>query len=1040
MVQSKTLQQKVLTVSVASALYCASTGLCLGAKEQVHYLQINQQKINHSFLQISKAFDVQVVLSEGISEQINLPEIKGNYSLRDALERLLVDSGLTYQIVSSKTVLITQIGSVAGPNEDEAAKPGGIEEVIVTGSRIRNAKPTSHLHVIDRYDIARLGAASTAEIVASLPYNLNSVNRLSTTTHGGDDSTPFGTLGESAANLRGMGPEGTLVLVDGRRLSSSPGFEADGRINLGTIPVEAIDRIEVMLDGASAIYGSDAIAGVINIVLRKDYVGATTKVRYEESSHNADNFSLSQIFGYSWSSGNVLATLAYAESEAVRARDADWETDDLRSRGGLDSRYLSGTISGYVESSTGTFNPLFSYLNPEVINNDRWSLSDLREVPTTSDEREAQRLLVDDPKLGLLATPVSQSISATFGFTQALTDATEFYGNFIFDKVEDKASRGPISVFGVDVPATNPFNKFDTSVRVNYTFSDEYLNQNMRGVDQTNQLIRLNADAGFRISSGWRNWMLDASIGYGESRSDYNFYDISPSTFNEDFASAVAGIKLQYIAGSASQYQAVLDSSGNPIPVPAINFFEQGNNDEGLNLNALVRSPAARQPKTINKYYDISADGELFELPGGTVRMAININYRTEILDWSDSAIRVATVGAVDDKPGRDVLGFGIEFSIPLVGAENSLLWTEELLLSAAARYEDYTFEGRFSGVDQQEEKKSFNATSPRVGIHWKVNPKWTVRASWGKSFRAPSLRWLYDDQQPITRTVSDYFHPDPENAPGFIFVPSINEGYVLTENVPGLFGGNPDLKAEEATNKTVGIIYQSEEIEGLEISATWSSIEWKNRVTFLAFNNPVVAQNPQQFPELVQRDPETQVIIFAANLPLNIATRINETLDLDFKYRKETPIGEIDFGVYAIETLTQEDQLVPGAEPKELVGFQNGSDRYRIQAYTGWRGENSGVTLWANWRGGYKLVDIGGFPTGLPRMPHSTTYDLTGYVEVPKYDLTCNFGVKNLLNEKFDFVSNVIAGPFRAPWDPARFDPRGRILFLELSKEFSIQ
>src|SRR5690606_3555745 len=137
----------------------------------------------------------------------------------------------------------------------------------------------------------------TAEdVIRSLPFNWSEVNTASTTTVTGV-SVPVSAPGQSAANLRGLGTNATLVLVNGRRIAGSPAFQADGTVNLNTIPAAAIERVEVMLDGASAIYGSDALGGVINFILRKDWHGAESSIRADVASNDGDTREFSQVIG-----------------------------------------------------------------------------------------------------------------------------------------------------------------------------------------------------------------------------------------------------------------------------------------------------------------------------------------------------------------------------------------------------------------------------------------------------------------------------------------------------------------------------------------------------------------------------------------------------------------------------------------------------------------------------------------------------------------------------------------------------------------------
>ncbi|WIO74358.1 TonB-dependent receptor [Porticoccaceae bacterium LTM1] len=1037
--KNQLLTRKLMAVAVASALSVGLASQVLAEEQATLSLDIKKQSINKSLMDLTKSSGVQVVLSEGISENKELHSIKGEYKLTDALGKMLEGTGLSYQFISDETVLITEDGDGSGDGEGSAAENKEVEELVVTGSRIRNTKPTSHVIMMDRDYIDRLGAATAADIIASLPQNFNGVNRSSTTTNGGENATPFGTLGESSANLRGVGAEGTLVLVNGRRTASSPGFEADGRVNLGTIPAAAIERVEVMLDGASAIYGSDAIGGVINFIMRKDYVGATTKVRYEDSVNNADNYSLSQTVGFSWDSGSVLGTLTYREEDGVSSFDAGWDTSDWRSRGGYDNRRVTNQFYAYYDAN-GVYNYLGNrYFDPASAGKSSYDVNtDLLATPTDRDAAAALGLVLDYPKLKLQGTPTTKTKSATLNVHQDITDNLEVYADVLFSEVDNYAMRGPFATGFIRIPSTNPFNKFGVDIQSSgYSFIDEYLNDGMRGADQSTTQTRKDFTLGVKYDLGIKDWQLDAYVSRSTEESEYVSYAVPTRVPGEAWFSALHGIQMEFVGynGNTAVHQPVLDANGNTIAVPAFDPFN-GNHDPDLNLNDLPVNNAGFTPKSITERIDISADGELFEIPGGIVRMSVNASHGRDTLDWSGAPVRVSTTGAVDDKMKRDVTAFATELSVPLVGENNALPFMDSLVLSLAARYDDYTFTGHFSGVGQPEEERSYDNISPRIGLAWELSPELTLRASKGESFLTPSMRWMYDDQQIYPTTVYDYFHPSPETAPNGVYVASIDWWYVITPNVPIVFGGNPDLKAETSTNTTIGFTYEPAFLEGLKISANWNQIEWDGRLQQLRYNDVAVARNPELFPDLVTRDPITQEITRGATMPINAYARLNESIDLDISYQRDTEIGFFDFGLYAVETLVQRDQLVPTIDPYERIGLQNGSDRYKVQGRASWSGDKMGFTLWANWRGGYKLVNRFGDPvTTLPRMPHATTYDLTGHYDMPEHGLKVNFGAKNILNREFDFTGN---GP--SPWDGYRHETRGRMIYLEATKEFSLR
>jgi len=167
-----------------------------------------------------------------------------------------------------------------GSDEDTA----DLGRLQVTGSRLAGGDPTARVYTITAGDIAAQGLSSVEDIVRSIPFNFSSINgQTNMRVDGTDQNLGALGLGISTANLRGLGSAATLVLVNGRRVAGSAGQE-DGFVNIANVPASAIERVEIQIDGASAVYGSDAVGGVINFILYKDYSGGEAQVRYENSS------------------------------------------------------------------------------------------------------------------------------------------------------------------------------------------------------------------------------------------------------------------------------------------------------------------------------------------------------------------------------------------------------------------------------------------------------------------------------------------------------------------------------------------------------------------------------------------------------------------------------------------------------------------------------------------------------------------------------------------------------------------------------------
>jgi iron complex outermembrane receptor protein len=274
--------------------------------------------------------------------------VAGKLDVHAALRQMLAGTGLTYRATDANTVLIEKPRATATPKllQDSAASPPAaasqnpaeapkeassdqVEKVTVTGSRIRGARNKS-IPVIDisREDIDKTGYSSTEQVVQSLPQNYTGgENGASEAGRFGSQGGVFNVGSSSGVNLRGLGTTSTLVLIDGHRVASAIRGTA---VDISLIPLSAIERVEILTDGASAIYGSDAIAGVANFILRKDFEGAETRARYGMVTDGpTEEFLVAQAVGTNWMGGNALLNFQHRRRSALQTIDRDFSKTAL---------------------------------------------------------------------------------------------------------------------------------------------------------------------------------------------------------------------------------------------------------------------------------------------------------------------------------------------------------------------------------------------------------------------------------------------------------------------------------------------------------------------------------------------------------------------------------------------------------------------------------------------------------------------------------------------------------------------------------------
>jgi iron complex outermembrane receptor protein len=305
-----------------------------------------------------------------VAKKLTAPKLRGTFSARAALEQLLAGTPLTYKWLSERAVAIRErtqsdndasnVGSATwgsyfqspdrplrlelldpqqpvhehvapaapsggtggGPQSDPLS--ASIDEVIVTGTSIRGVTPAgSPLTVYTRSDIAKTASGSVREFMRKVPQNFSLTDQESSQNNGTSKFADVNVSRGTGINLRGLGSGSTLTLLDGQRLA--PSGSAGSFVDISLIPLNAVERVEMLSDGASAIYGADAVGGVVNFVLRRDFQGAETSARYGDSSQGGgEQFTASQLLGASWDDGNAMLVYEHQSDDSVDATDRDF--------------------------------------------------------------------------------------------------------------------------------------------------------------------------------------------------------------------------------------------------------------------------------------------------------------------------------------------------------------------------------------------------------------------------------------------------------------------------------------------------------------------------------------------------------------------------------------------------------------------------------------------------------------------------------------------------------------------------------------------
>jgi iron complex outermembrane recepter protein len=320
-------------IFLAAALGCAAAH----AQTRVHF-DLPAQPLAQSLEAIGRATHIDIGFSSSRVAGLTAPALKADLTVDDALLHVLSGTGLRPRHIDDHTIVIvaeTDTGaSESGPapeSKDSGSAAGQLTEIIVTGTHIRGEVPAgSELKVYTRDDLDQSGAATLDEFARTMAQNFSntdSVSNFASNGHLASFSTTGSNISNGAAfNIHGLGPSATLTLLNGHRIAPAG---SDGSFtDISQIPLSAVDHVEVLSDGASAIYGTDAVAGVVNIITKKDFDGAETALRYGGSTQGgAREVAASQLLGKAWGSGNALLTYEYDDQSGLSASQRSYIPD-----------------------------------------------------------------------------------------------------------------------------------------------------------------------------------------------------------------------------------------------------------------------------------------------------------------------------------------------------------------------------------------------------------------------------------------------------------------------------------------------------------------------------------------------------------------------------------------------------------------------------------------------------------------------------------------------------------------------------------------
>ncbi|MDZ3831946.1 MAG: TonB-dependent receptor [Sphingopyxis sp.] len=956
----------------ATALYAPAA--CAQGTQQTY--DIAPQKLSDALRQYSDISGREVVAASSLLQGQRSARVRGRLSPDAALSRLLSGTGLTVELVEGAWVLREGNGDAAVAGSTDGAG----EAIVVTGSRIRGAGPVgSPMTALDRDAIEKSGYSTVQQLIQSLPQNFGGgpteTTLGATTRNGAGSDATYG----SSINLRGLGASSTLVLIDGARpaLGGIGGVFAD----ISLIPMSAVERIEVLTDGASAIYGADAVGGVVNVRLRSRFEGAETILRAGTADGDMTEVQFGQLFGKSWDGAHLTLAYQYSQRGALAARKRDFATEDLRPFGGPDFR-STFAVPGTITAANGQ---IFGI----PAGQDGRNLDAAALLAGVQNRRDARA------ESELLPRQRTHSVYAAGEFD--LTDSLTFRANLL--AAERRYRKVGIGDFlqAATVPVTNPYYVDPIGTNQPVTVAYSFVNDLGPQLD-VGRVRGITTNASLEQAFG--DWRVQLGGTYGRQKG-------KAETIN---------------ATNRARLRAALADTN---PATAFNIFGAGSANNPATIASIRGSYS-----TLDDYESWSAalrgDGPLFRLPGGDVRLAIGAEYRRERYRYTttnDISFAAPLIEPLAGLPGpRHVKSAYAELLVPIFGADNAVPGIRKLDLSLAGRIEDYNQFGR--------------TTNPKLGVRWEIADGFALRGSYGTSFRAPAFDELIG---PAVSLYTTFVSADPASPTGFSnvlalfgYAPGIGPEEATTWTA-GFDIAPPSLPGLKASLTYYDVDYKNRIGTASEDFLRFLS----NRDVFggVIIDNPPLALVQSYFNAPTFSNPfglaPTDIVAILDGQIRNLSAVRQRGLDFDVGYAPEVAGGIIDVGLAGSHIFSIDRQLTPGAPATDVVGTYGNPAKWRLRGRLGWSRGGFSANAFVNHIDGYTNQIV----TPVEQVKSWTTVDLTIAQRIGNGEgdrgLTLALSLQNLFDLDPPYVTNR-SNTSALGYDPEKANPLGRMISLQ--------
>ena len=916
------------------------------------------------------------------------------------------------------------LGTALAQSTDTVQK---VERVEITGSSIKRIQDEGALPVqtIRAADLTKLGITSVEQLIAQLSANGNGQDNLASNQGGdflGSLSNKAHNNGSSAASLRGLGSQYTLVLLNGRRLSTH-GLNGQS-VDLNSIPLAAMDRVEILKDGASAVYGADAIGGVINFILKRDYQGFEATVKTDQTQHRGGEISgLSALFGagdLDRDRFNIIASVAYDTQGRLRGSQRGFQNGNQPDRGLTPD--TTGTPYANIGAASGTAIAGTFALPGNAQTYNRVGLLNLQgkcdSVPDMSAYRGditgnlnfGKACAFDYGKQWSLMQPVDHTNFVGKATFQVAKDTIAFV-EAVASRTKSEVEYTPIQLTGgaTNYPANGPYYQnlaalAPTFFRLPGTAADG------RAVFDPTKPERIRWRC---LPCGPRQQVTttDAQRVLAGVEGIFEGWDYK-------LGLSSAGSKANTVYGEGNMLSLKLNAA---MATGKINPFLLPGQEQTAEAMQLISDASARGRSlyggkaTVNQFDGVMSK-EIFDLPAGKVAAAFGFDVRKETYNYTNGQnqsvepVNGVTATPTLDKVSRNIKALYTEFSIPVI---------KNLDLQLAARYDKYSDFG--------------NTTNPKAALRYQPTKEVLFRGSVSRGFHAPDYDPLYGGD------VSGAFNSDINDP---VLCPTGKEPVGCGIRPDITTRSNPNLKAEKSKQYSLGVVVSP--ADWFTASIDYWDITIDNRIS--ALSGLTLVQNYERYKQFVNRNPGPEISDVVAPF-FNLAGDKTNGLDISLAAVFKTDMGKWSANLDGTYTNSYKSRYSPADPWVERVGnfgnYDFGYDlklRWKHAASLTWSQGPWSSTFSQTYSSGYD-GEVGGYvgftPPNLPnKVKDYTLYNLSvNYTGIKNLNLTV--GIKNLFDTKPSYSGHNIDNVAGAGWDARVGDPRLRALTLRANYKF---